>query len=325
MMKIPSDIEKKRILLGNKSIADNEAAFHIGYGTDENFVMPMGISIVSVLENNQTKPVAFHVLTEHISEESKNKLEQIVEKYPQSAICIHCLDLSVLDGLPVFSSLGKAAYIRIFLDQILPQSLDRILYLDGDIICLGDLEELSKKSFEKAAVMVVKDKPDTAQKQEAKFHVSNYFNSGMLYINLSQWKEHHIPEQFLDVCFTYKKQLNHLDQDALNIVLQDQKLILDERYNYIPDADEIIDRLPKGTLFLHYAGTKPWYCWLKFPMQKYFYEYYGLSPWKELSLTQPRNYREMHYMSRYYRKAGKPGASFYWLVRYLAAKAKTKL
>ena len=78
-MKISSDIEKKRILLGNKSIADNEAAFHIGYGTDENFVMPMGVSIISVLENNKTKPVAFHILTEHISEESKNKLNRLLK------------------------------------------------------------------------------------------------------------------------------------------------------------------------------------------------------------------------------------------------------
>ena len=116
-----------------------------------------------------------------------------------------------------------------------------------------------------------------------------------------------------------------MDQDALNIILQDQKLILDERFNYIPDSDEKNDRLPKGTLFLHYAGTKPWYCWLRFPMQEYFYEYYGLSPWKEVPLTQPRNYREMHYMSRYYRKEGKLGISLYWLVRYLATKAKAKL
>ena len=324
-MKIPAAIEKSCISIGNQDILSNPNTFHIGYGTDENFVMPMGVSMVSILENNKKMPVAFHVLTEHISEKSQNLLSQIIQEIPNSVILIHQLELHILDDLPMYSSLGRASYYRIFLDQILPEQVSRILYLDGDIICLGDLQQLASQNFEKFTVMAVKDVPTTALKQEKKFHLTNYCNSGMLFINLPQWKKEKIPEKFLDVCYSYKEKLNHLDQDALNIILENQKKILDNRYNYIPEANEPLTNLPERTLFLHYAGTKPWYCWLEFPLQYYFKKYYALSPWKSQSLAMPRNYREMHYLSRYLQKKGDFGGSCYWLFKYLLTKVRTKL
>ena len=51
-MKITGKIETQRIEFGNPDVFSNPKAAHIGYGTDENFVMPMGVSMISVLENN---------------------------------------------------------------------------------------------------------------------------------------------------------------------------------------------------------------------------------------------------------------------------------
>lgn len=323
-MEIPANIEKQCEVLGNRAILQDPQAIHIGYGTDENFVMPMGVSMVSVLENNPSTPIVFHIMTEGISENSRKQLASLIAPYPHCALCLHELQLDILDGLPVFSSLGRASYYRIFLEKLLPESLTRVLYLDGDIVCLGKLQALTEKEFQDAVVMVVKDKPVTAVKQEKKFHLTDYFNSGMLYINLEQWKKQHVAEQLLDVFFRRKDELNHVDQDALNIVMQGHKLLLDERFNFIPGDDPVAE-VPEGTLFLHYAGTKPWYFWLDFPLQKYFNHYYALSPWKNQPMDQPRNYREMHYLSRYYRKQGNLGKSLYWVLKYLVTKAGTKV
>lgn len=323
-MDIPAQIEKNCLQMGNPTVLKNSQAIHIGYGTDENFVMPMGVSMVSVLENNPSTPIVFHVMTEGLSENSRKKLAAVIAPYPDCALCLHELQLEILDGLPVFSSLGRACYYRIFLEKLLPESLSRVLYLDGDIVCLGKLQALTEKAFKDAIVMVVKDKPVTAEKQEQKFHLTDYFNSGMLYINLEQWKKQKVAEQLLDVFFQRKAELNHVDQDALNIVLEGHKRLLDERFNFIPGDDPIED-VPAGTLFLHFAGTKPWYYWLEFPLQRYFNQYYALSPWKDQPMDQPRNYREMHYLSRYHRKKGNWGKSFYWLLKYLGTKAATKL
>jgi lipopolysaccharide biosynthesis glycosyltransferase len=323
-MEIPANIEKKCEVWGNQAILQNLQAIHIGYGTDENFVMPMGISMVSVLENNPSTPIVFHVMTEGISERSRKQLANLISVFPNAAICLHEMQLQILDEFPIFSSLGRASYYRIFLEKLLPDFLSRVLYLDGDIVCLGKLQALTEKEFHDAIVMVVKDKPVTAEKQEKKFHLTDYFNSGMLYINLEQWKKQKVGEQLLDVFFLRKDELNHVDQDALNIVLQGHKLLLDERFNFIP-GDDPVEEVPEGTLFLHYAGTKPWYYWLEFPLQKYFKKYYALSPWKEQPMDQPRNYREMHYLSRFYRKQGQLGKSLYWVLKYLVTKAGTKL
>ncbi|WP_432642290.1 glycosyltransferase family 8 protein [Acidaminococcus sp.] len=323
-MEIPAKLEKKYVLLGNQAILQDNQAIHIGYGTDENFVMPMGVSIVSVLENNPAYSFIFHVMTEGLSEKSVGQLDALASTYPNCVICIHELQLQILDGLPVFSSLGRASYYRIFLEKLVPERLSRVLYLDGDIVCLGNLNELIKRDFSNAIVMVVKDKPVTAEKQERKFHLTDYFNSGMLYINLEQWKKQKVAEHLLEVFFAHKEELNHVDQDALNIVLQGYKRLLDERFNFIP-GDDPIEEVPEGTVFLHYAGTKPWYYWLDFPLQRYFKKYYAVSPWKNQPMDRPRNYREMHYLSRFYRKQGQFGKSFYWVLKYLVTKVGTKI
>lgn len=88
-------------------------------------------------------------------------------------------------------------------------------------------------------------------------------------MDMQQWRKGKISEHFLDVCFQYKEKLNYLDQDALNIVLKEQKLLVENIYNFIPAAPDITE-IPNDTVFLHYAGTKPWYCWLDFPLKKFF-------------------------------------------------------
>ena len=302
-MKITGKIETQRIEFGNQDVFSNPKAAHIGYGTDENFVMPMGVSMISVLENNLQEPIAFHVLTEGISAKSIEKLRWIADKYPNCGVQIHFTDLSILAGLPIVA-LGKATYIRAFLEQILDVSVDRILYLDGDIVCIHSIEALLHRDFQGKTVMVVEDVPVTARKQEKKFQLQHYFNAGMIFMDMQQWRKGKISEHFLDVCFQYKEKLNYLDQDALNIVLKEQKLLVENIYNFIPAAPDITE-IPNDTVFLHYAGTKPWYCWLDFPLKKFFIKYYKMSPWKEESLQQPRNYREMHYMSRARWRQGK--------------------
>jgi hypothetical protein len=72
-MEIPANIEKKCEVWGKQAILQNLQAIHIGYGTDENFVMPMGISMVSVLENNPSTPIVFHVMTEGLGEKAGNR------------------------------------------------------------------------------------------------------------------------------------------------------------------------------------------------------------------------------------------------------------
>lgn len=114
-----------------------------------------------------------------------------------------------------------------------------------------------------------------------------------------------------------------MDQDALNIVLKEQKLLVENIYNFIPAAPDITE-IPNDTVFLHYAGTKPWYCWLDFPLKKFFIKYYKMSPWKEESLQQPRNYREMHYMSRARWRQGKYCDSVYWFFKYIYTKVKKR-
>lgn len=321
-MEITATIETQKIEFGSPDVLAGKESVHIGYGTDENFVMPMGVSMISVLENHKELPIVFHVLTENISEKSINQLKTIASRYPNCGVQVHFTDLGIIDGLPMFA-LGKATYIRVFLGQILDPAVEKILYLDGDIVCLQSIQNLIHRDFSGKTVMVVEDVPATARKQEKKFQLQQYFNAGMIFMNMVQWRQEKISEKFLDVCFEYKERLNYLDQDALNIVLEKKKLMVGREYNFIPLSAEETE-VPDNAVFLHYAGTKPWYCWLDFPLKRYFMKYYKMSPWKDESLQQPRNYREMHYMSRARWRQGKYFDSVYWFIQYISTKIKKK-
>lgn len=322
-MEISKQVEKGKIYIGNTSLEDAADTVHIGYGIDENFVMPMGVSCISILENNPRLFFAFHVLIEDMTPQSQEKLRLISNTYSNCLFIIHLMDLSIIQGVYT-AKWGKAAYMRAFLGQVLEENIERILYLDGDVLCIHSLNQLIEKPFHDQTVMVVEDTPRTAIKQCKKFHLQHYFNSGVLYINLIQWRKNKIAEKFLDACFKYGTKLHYPDQDALNIILKDQKIMIERAYDFIP-IDRSKESVPPDTVFIHYTGGKPWYAWLKYPLQKYFMKYYALSPWKNDPLWLPRGYPQMHSAARNYKRRKEYASALYWHLRYLQTKIKTKL
>lgn len=317
-MEITKSVEKGKIVIGNADKEEFKSAVHVGYGIDENFVMPMGVSCISILKNNPQLFFVFHVLIEEISSQSQEKLKNIVEHYPHCLFVIHLLDLSILEGIQI-TKWGKATYLRAFLGQVAGDNVERIFYLDGDILCVGSIAELIKKDFNNQTVMVVEDDPSVAKKQKVLFKLKHYFNAGMLYINLAKWRENKIAEKFLDTCFSYGTKLHYADQDALNLVLQDQKIMVDRAYDFI-FTDRSLEDVPEGTVFIHYTGGKPWQCWEKYPLAKYWLKYYALSPWKNEPLVEPRTYQQMHSASRHYWRRGEYKLFLYWHIRYLQTK-----
>lgn len=315
-------IEKNKIIIGTLDKERVTDDVHIGYGIDENFVMPMGVSCISIVENNRNLSFVFHILTEGISEASQKQLKEIVDLYPNCVFIIHIIDLSFLQGIQI-TKLGLATYLRAFLGQIINDDVERILYLDGDILCVHDINGLINKKFDDKTVMVVEDTPKTARRQGTKFHIKNYFNAGMIYINLKQWRKNGVAEKFLDTCFRYGEKLNYADQDALNLVLRNQKIMVNRAYDFIP-SDRKLENVPNGTVFIHYTGGKPWYCWENYPLRNYFMKYYALSPWKDEPLVKPRTYQQMHSASRHYWKESKYKLSLYWHFRYLQTKISKK-
>ena len=166
----------------------------------------------------------------------------------------------------------EAASMRLLLPELLPE-LDRILYLDCDIIVRQDIaklwEETQLGDNYLAAVYEAAIEGQAERFRALGCDPSRYFNSGFLLMNLAQMRQEKVSEKLLEACRV--PWLEFPDQDALNQVCQGHVLPLNPLYNsirtffipkYKPDfvrqyGDGLWERIQKEAT-IHYTGGKPW-------------------------------------------------------------------
>lgn len=258
---------------------DKQNNLLIVLAADNNYAVPLGITISSILANSKN-PVGVElvVLDNKISDFRKKQISKIVNDY---GAAMSFYDVSTfLDNykLPEIRHLKKATYSRLFIPQIL--DCKKILYLDTDIIIKTDLLDLWRIDISNylfaAAPEPEKDKI-LAEKNDAR--LSNYFNAGVMLINIPLWRENKITEKAIDFINSYPEKIEYADQDALNYVCHGKWFQLDNKFNYEITYNEPSN--PKEAALIHYIGsTKPWH--YRYPNNyREYRKYANLSPWKD--------------------------------------------
>ena len=134
---------------------------NVAYHSSNSYCPVLGTSIVSLLENNKSfDSIRIFVIEEKISEQNKDKLKAMVDSYGREIVFIPMPDVNKTQNLglkAVRSDWIFNSYCRLFLDQILPEDVDRVLYLDSDVLILGDLQELWNIDLEGKCVAGVID------------------------------------------------------------------------------------------------------------------------------------------------------------------------
>jgi lipopolysaccharide biosynthesis glycosyltransferase len=182
-----------------------------------------------------------------------------------------------LDDLPLSSwrimssRISNAAYYRLLLPDLVPESVERMLWLDADLICTGDLSELWHTDLGDALLAAVYD-PSCATVSAAggipayepeKYRLefwSDYFNSGVLLMDLARCREADISGKSLAYIREHAAKLRFAVQDAMNLAVDDRWKRLDIRWNDVDitgyEKRTDADRDPR---ILHFAGRrKPW-------------------------------------------------------------------
>ena len=176
---------------------------------------------------------------------------------------------SWLESLPRRTTHSLEAYLPLCLAEALPQ-LDRVLYLDADMLCLGDLRPLWETDLRGNVLGAVPDLaiPNFSAARGVRCWrelslpaLQPYFNAGMLLIDLQLWRESAVTEAVTEHLGRHR--VHFLHQEALNVVLKDRWLSLDFRWNVI--ASQYQRRYSPAGLALtrpelvHFAGRfKPW-------------------------------------------------------------------
>jgi lipopolysaccharide biosynthesis glycosyltransferase len=164
--------------------------------------------------------------------------------------------------------ISNGMYLRLFLPAVVPASVRRLLYLDVDTMCLGDLRPLWDVDLGGHPLAAVVDGstktcdaiPGANGRRDPD---APYFNSGVLLIDTARWRELRVSERCFDYVWRHREQLRFPDQDALNLVIGGQWLRLGTQWNFMRSwraefGHAGIDWAAKGRI-VHFSGiNKPW-------------------------------------------------------------------
>ncbi len=282
---------------------------NVVYISDNYYAPYSGVSILSLLENNKDfDDLHIFFIDLGISELNRNKLLNIVQNYERSISFIKINNLNLYyeqKGLNLMEYVPH--YMDLFLQDLLPQDIDKVLYLDSDSIVIGsfkDLWQLNIENYYLGAALEIKLNHDTAGHAKKLLGLSEndpYINSGVLLINLKKMRENNISANFIEYINSHEN-ITYYDQDTINVVLRNNIKIIDLRYNFFPEFFKLgYDNVIKWTqnkyyyskeefndalnniVYLHFQlglTGKPWYKKNHVPCSNKFDEYVKLSPWK---------------------------------------------
>lgn len=253
---------------------DTQSEMNIVFGIDENFVMPASVTITSLLKNNPDRRIHIHLIGENLSKESQYKLKHLISIFPQAKIDFY--ETVVPDSfknLLFFNRISKATFLRFYLIKLLPKTVDKVLYLDADIIITDSLSDFYDTNLDKAFVMGVAEDTDYHLTRLANYHIKHYINAGVLLLNLKALRQQFNFEDLISFIQdnTDNPAIKHADQDIINILWQDKMLFAQDIYN-VPRHYPF----DKYGIILHYWGPdKPWD-----KHYKNMFTYWKQIPWK---------------------------------------------
>lgn len=240
---------------------------------DENYVPQLKVLLCSTKINNPKEHIHIYLMQSSISDTTLDSLSNYC-KHLSYTLHIITLDDDLLKDAPTSNRYPKEMYYRLLAAFVLPKDLDRILYLDPDILVINPLRplwdlDLEGNLFAAAAHTGLTDFTNTVNRVRLGTDHA-YFNSGVLLIDLEKARELINKEHLFEYVKEHRYELLLPDQDVLNGLYGSMTLdIRDELWNY--DARKYNRYLMRSlgefdetwvinnTAILHFCGSaKPW-------------------------------------------------------------------
>ncbi|PWL71984.1 MAG: glycosyltransferase family 8 protein [Clostridiales bacterium] len=287
---------------------------NIVYASDNNYAEILGVSLVSLFENNKdADKIDVYILEDHISEQSKQQLNSVFSKYGRTGIFIPIPDLSQKVGIEVDSQRwSMSTFSRLFLAELLPEGIEKALYLDCDTIVTDTLRPLWETDLDDYAIAGAEDCISKGHKKNIGLAEDDiYLQAGILLINLKYWRENGVQLKFMDFIVKYHGKTPYVDQGVINGVLSRKVLPFDIRYNaYTVLFDfsypqllkyrkphnfytkQQVETAKKSPAIVHFSASflslRPWIQGSTHPYTGEWLRFKDMSPWKDSPLWEDR-------------------------------------
>lgn len=237
---------------------------------DENYAPHLAVMFFSLLQNCPApERVMLYCIDGGITGSTKELMLKAVNQAGGTGVDFIEFDKKKYDELPTRGHITSSAYYRISIPEIFSDEVNKIIYLDCDMIVRGNIFELWSINIDDYHVGAVENLAGHTYRKLG-IPQNEYFNSGMLIINLNLWRRDSVSERVLRFKVENPHRISTNDQCALNGVLHDKWKHLPLKWNHqtgLYRKSEQLDSFDKQEVdeaildpqIIHYiTWDKPW-------------------------------------------------------------------
>lgn len=269
---------------------------------DDNYARPLTVAAKSVVSQlGEDRRVQIVVLDMGISPANRELVEASLADPRASVLWIDSLLDRVSDLPNTWTTITRATYARLYIPEVLPTSVDRVVYLDCDVIARRDVGDLFFSEMTDRVAMAV---PDVQSFYVSSLYAYPYwhrdgrspsdlnFNAGVMLIDLNRWRSLNATAETLRYLTDGRHQFAQ-DQEAINVVLGDRIGELDPRWNQqseifikahevtLPYDDDVMAELRSNPWITHYSNrVKPWHYGFQHPLLSEWFAHLDNTEWR---------------------------------------------
>ena len=287
---------------------------YICYSINDFYAREAGISLLGFLDNNpEYKPEEVFFIDYGIHPTNRGRLNSIAARYGKR--------ITYLNGRPITDRVKReypnytpwkgsmAACIKPFMDEVMPEYVHRLLYIDADTVVVGSVSELEKMDMGPAVIAGTISNTEGYRLKNKMYELYSgnmiYMGTGVLLYDLDNWRRENCREMMYGV-LRKKKRIRLPDQTLVNNAIPERLMkVLPTKYNYVTHfyhpwqeyhwlrqyrlySKEECREAIRHPVIIHYltgnAKCRPWHEGCRSHRQEEYFHYKALSPWKDSPL-----------------------------------------
>lgn len=248
---------------------------HIVCNIDENYVEYCGVTLSGLFTYTTDEIFTIHIIcSSKVPESSKDRLSNYCANH-NATVYFYDVQASLIETFPRKEKdhPSVAAYLRLFMSELLPDTIDKVLYIDCDILINKSIKELWDIPIEDVSIAAVEERPPFDIQSPLRLNYPekySYFNSGVMLVNLKKWREKNFVKLCKEYIAVHSESIRYHDQDILNALLYNDKKFISIQWNLMdfflylkPDIQphriaNLQDALISPAI-IHFTGShKPW-------------------------------------------------------------------
>lgn len=249
---------------------------------NDKYVSNLIVMLTSLFMTNKGSYFKIFIFHAGLLEEHGAAIDKVIDKFGQMSEYIYS-NGKIFEKAPILSdNMDVSAYFKLLIPRLLPESVERVLYLDADIIIRKSIYKLYHTDLKGKELGAAKDyfmDKDRKYKLSLMSAADTYINTGVLIFDLDKLRRRYDLDAICNYIEENGYKFRFHDQEVFNALYHKNVYIIKNKYNcltiiknrfdllicWLTDADKVV---------VHFAGSngKPW-------NSDYYGKYFGLF-WK---------------------------------------------